>query len=543
MAESVASFDVVVVGGGISGLTTAYHLKKRDKNLRVIVLEAKDRVGGRTQTVPLKSAGGNDKWDVGGQWVGRCQPHIMSLLLELGLETHPQYIDGRKVQQLSGPEISTYKGDLPSLSVFALLDLHRFISKVDNLRKLVNPEDPYACSMAEEWDSMTAEHFIQEHCYTQGAIDAVIVANRTIFGVESSQISCLFWFMYISAADGILKLCEAKEFTAQEGTIKGGAQQVSELLAKNIGQDNVRLGEPVASIEQDDKGVNVTTAAGQIYSAKFVVLALPPPMMGLIQFSPPLPETKQQLCKRMALGNYLKIIITYQEAFWRKNGYSGEVVTNGGMTAVPHCSAGPLCIAYDACLSSGSPALLGFIAGDIKVEWTQQSPEARRRAVLDQLADYFGKSVYSYLDYVEKDWNQEPYSLGGPVCTMPAGTMPIFAKAIRQPFGRLHFAGTETATSWCGYMNGAVQAGLRAAAELLEKLRPQVLSSEDYGALEGSRPVTQPAQGLSKPRWMLSPRKANRAPGFLKWTIGFCMLVGAVFILKRNKFFEFLNKF
>ncbi|KAK7112509.1 probable flavin-containing monoamine oxidase A [Littorina saxatilis] len=541
MAET--SYDVVVIGGGISGLTTAYHLKKRDKNLRILVLEAKDRVGGRTQTVALKARGGKEQWDVGGQWVGRCQPHIMALLLELGLETHPQYTEGKKVQQLAGPEISTYSGDLPSLSVFALIDLHRCINKVENLRKLVNPADPYACPMAEEWDTITLEHFIQKQCYTQGAIDSILVANRTIFGKESSQVSFLFWLMYCSAADGILKICEAKEFTAQEGTIKGGAQQVSKLLAKSIGAENVRLGEPVSAIEQDSKVVKVTTTTGQSYTASFAVLALPPPLMEKIQFNPPLPETKQQLCRTMVLGSYVKIILTFQEAFWRTAGYSGEVVTNGGMTAVPNCSAGPLCIVYDACLHNGSPALLGFIGGDIKVEWAMQSAEARRRAVLDQLEDYFGKDVYRCLDYVEKDWTQEPYSVGGPVCTMPPGTMPCFAKAIRQPFERLHFAGTETATVWCGYMSGAVQAGLRAAAEILEILRPQSLTSEDYCALEGSRHATKPAQGLSKPRWLLQPRKAYRSVTFIRWTFGFCALAALLYCARRTRFTKFLPRF
>ncbi|XP_025082875.1 probable flavin-containing monoamine oxidase A [Pomacea canaliculata] len=539
MAEgSEIKYDVIVIGGGISGLTTAFHLKKRDPKLRIIVLEAKDRVGGRTQTISLKSKDGTDKWDIGGQWVGRCQPHIMSLLLELGLETHPQYTKGKKIQQLSGPNISTFSGDLPSLSIFALIDLHHFISKVESCRKLVKSDDPYACPLAEEWDSISAEHFIQENCFTQGAIDAVNIANRTIFGTESSQLSCLFWFAYISAADGIIKLCEAKEFTAQESTIKGGAQKISELLAERIGHKNILLQQPVVHIEQTCKDVKVTTKTGETYIAKYAVSAMPPPLLDFITFSPSLPEFKREMCKRMTLGNYTKIIITYQEAFWRKAGFSGEVITNGGITAVPNCSSGPLCIIYDASLYNNSPALLGFIAGDVKVEWTQQSPETRKRAVLDQAADYFGKEVYSYIDYFEKDWNQEPYSHGAPVCIMPVGSMPVFSKAIRQPFERLHFAGTETATSWCGYMNGAVQAGLRAAAEVLEKLRPEVLISEDYGALQGSTLATRPAQGLSKQRWLKQPRRSFIGASFLKWTIGFGIMVGIFMMAKKTKFYR-----
>ncbi|XP_076441563.1 putative flavin-containing monoamine oxidase A [Babylonia areolata] len=530
MAEE---YDVVVVGGGISGLTTAYHLKKRDQNIRVLVLEAKDRVGGRTETVPLKSCNGTDLWDVGGQWVGRCQPHIMSLLLELGLETHPQYTSGKKVQQVAGLSISHNTSDLLSLSPFALIDLYRFLNKVESFRKQINPADPYACPKAEEWDSITVEHFVKETCYTQGAKDTLQILNRMMYGVEASQISLLCFLTDVSAGEGLEKILDTKENAAQEGTIKGGAQQVSQLMAKSIGEDNVHLAEPVAAIEQDEKGVKVTTAKGHSYTAGFAVLALPPPLYEKITFSPPLPETKKQMYRRMAWGNIVKIIVTYQEAFWRTDGFSGEVVSNGGMTTIPNCSSGPVNIVADACLHNGSPALVSFIAGDVKVEWSQQSAEARQRAVLDQLADYFGKGVYAYLDYREKDWNEEPYSLGGPACSMPAGTMPYFAKAIRQPFDRLHFAGTETATSWSGYMSGAVQSGLRVAAEILEKIRPQALSSEDYGALEGSRPATQPSQGLSRPRWMLHLRKGGPGTSFLKWTVGFCCLVTLAFLAEK----------
>jgi hypothetical protein len=92
-------------------------------------------------------------------------------------------------------------------------------------------------------------------------------------------------------------------------------------------------------------------------------------------------------------------------------------------------------------------------------------------------------------------------------------------------------------------MNGAAQAGLRAAAEILEILRPQALCSEDYGALEASRPATKPARGLSQPRWMLQPRKSSRSAGFVKWTVVFCTIIGVAFLVKRyGRLTNFFNK-
>lgn len=118
----------------------------------------------------------------------------------------------------------------------------------------------------------------------------------------------------------------------------------------------------------------------------------------------------------------------------------------------------------------------------------------------------------------------------------------VHMSAKRPLFHRLHFAGTETATVWCGYMNGAVQAGLRAAAEILEIIRPQSLTSEDFGALEGSRPASQPSPGLSKPRWLLQPHRTSILAGFLRWTFGISALVGLVLIAKKGRMANFFQR-
>ncbi|XP_062567210.1 probable flavin-containing monoamine oxidase A [Saccostrea cucullata] len=516
--------DVVVVGGGISGLTAAYQLHKKDSSLQIIVLEAKDRVGGRTLTLPLKAADGTDNFDLGGQWVGRCQPHIMALLEELGLTTHVQYLEGKKFMQLGSDRISSYSSDIPSLSPLALIDLQRFMYKLEWMRKQVDIGDPYQSQYGAEWDAMTLETFFNKQLWTKGAKETIESASRCMFGIESSQISVLYYISYLSGAGSLKNLIEATEYTAQEYRIIGGAQQISQKLAASLPPSCVQLQQPVRKITQQENGdVTVTTEKGDVYSCDRLILAIPPNMTNKIQFDPLLPSCKRELVKRMPAGNLIKVIVTYKEAFWRKAGLSGEFVTNGGPSVLTECDRGPLCIVYDATSARGNAAIVAFLGGAPAIQWRNQKKEDRRSAVLKSLSDFLGPEALNYLDYVEKDWSVEPYNEGCPVCTVGPGAMAYFAAGLRLPFNRIHFAGTESATVWCGFMNGAVQSGLRAANEILFHLRPQAVSAQELATT-----AYGPSSFLPHTK-----SKGSRSRTFVKVTLGLGAVVAIVIIAKK----------
>ncbi|KAK6171149.1 hypothetical protein SNE40_019399 [Patella caerulea] len=492
MDKSVKSrYDVVIIGAGISGLTAAYHLQKRDPNVHLVILEAKDRVGGRTLTVPLKTANGTDYWDIGGQWVGRSQPHIMNLLKELGLETYQQYTNGTKCMQLGDFKPRTYKSDIPSLSILALLDLENFIWKIERMRKKVSCHNPWSCPDAVYWDSITVDTFCRQTLWTKGAFDTLYSATRGVLGMEPSQVSLLFFLMYLDASDGLKNLTEATEYAAQEYKIKDGAQQVSLRLADCIGRDKIKFKQPVTRIIQDINSdtIKITTQSGDEYISNHIIMALPPPALIPIEFEPILPMAKVEVMRRMPKGNMSKVIITYPEPFWKVQGYSGEIVSNGGKSNVSGCDTGPLCIVFDATTHNGNPALVAFISGDQLVQYSHKTAEVRQKAVLNQLSVFWGGSVFDYIDYIEQDWNQEPYIVGAPVCCLTTGAMKYFVDGIRKPFHRIHFAGTESATMWCGYMSGAVQAGLRAATEILQNIKPSLVTNEDLETSGIVRPI------------------------------------------------------
>ncbi|XP_069102835.1 probable flavin-containing monoamine oxidase A [Argopecten irradians] len=470
--------DVVIVGGGISGLTAAYHLHKKDPSLRVCVLEAKDRVGGRTLTVPLKSKNGTDYWDLGGQWVSTSQKDIMNLIKELGLETYPQYHSGRKFTQVESAKVKSSRTDVPPLSVFALADLSSLNSKLNKLGKEIDSNDPYRSKKAKELDSKSVHTLFKESLWTDGAFKFMEVAIRTAIGLEPSQMSALFFLSGVGSAGGVEAVFGMNESDAQGLKVKGGTQQISQIMANKVGIENVLLDHPVEDVTQDEKGIRIKCVNGVTVCCERAILAMPPTATSKISFNPPLSRERLEIERWIMKGNTTKVIITYQEAFWRSHGQSGEALTYGGPTDVAGCDVGPLSGVMDASTPSGNPALVMFVAADQAIQWSKQDAEVRKGAVLRSLTDIFGPEAENCLDYIEQDWSNEPF-IDGAIAGVATGGMKYYASGLRQPQGRLHFAGTESAIDWSAYMSGGVQAGVRAATEILYHLRPDTISDQE----------------------------------------------------------------
>lgn len=475
-SNNVIETDVVVVGAGISGLTAAYELATRTP-LSVRVLEALDRLGGRTRVVTLKGHNGlEESWDVGAQFVGHCQPHIMEVLKKFDLGLNKVYVDGIKMVQLAEGPIRSYSTSIPNLSILAMLDMFLFLRKIQSMCDEIDVYNPYSHPRAAVWDSMTLQEFTRSRAWTNALIQCLEAATRCIFGKETSQISLLHYLYYIKAGGGIDALLESSNGAAQEFTIKGGTGALVEKLAEGVKNNNnnvIELKCPVTKIEQSPEKIMVYTemknSDGEdiTYQCKYCILAIPPHMMGHISFIPDLPSDKRELIKYMQPGNLTKVIFTYKQAFWRKKKFSGEAL----------CANGPVCVVYDnssACI----PSLMAFVGGDQMVQWRQVEEPVFVKAVLTCLEKFFGSEVNDFISVASMDWAQEPYILGSPTSVIVPGAMKYFPN-MRKPFNRLIFAGTETATQSCGYMSGAVQTGLRSAREVMFLLDCPSLTAED----------------------------------------------------------------
>jgi monoamine oxidase len=462
--------DVVVVGAGLAGLTAARELA--GAGLDVQVLEARDRVGGRTLNHSVGERP-EDVVELGGQWVGPTQLEVMALAEDLGLATHPTHNEGKNLFEAKLGKVKKYSGTIPMLGPLVMADYGRADLRLKRLIKKVSPEAPWEAPKAEELDGQTFETWIRGATRTRTAREAIAMACHAVFAVEPSEISLLHVLFYAASAGGWDDLLDT-EGGAQQDRIVGGSQLISLRMAEELG-DRVQLSTPVRSIRSDDDGVVV----GEL-RARRVIVAIPPALAGRIEYDPILPGPRDQLTQRMPMGSVIKTMSIYDEPFWRDEGLSGSAIS------LP----GPAQVIFDNTPPSGSPGvLLGFLEADDARVLGQASEAQRREAVTGGLARIFGLRAAKPSGYVEKDWSAEPYSRGCYAGVLGPGAWTAYGKWLREPIDRIHWAGTETATRWMGYFDGAVQSGKRAAAEVMRSEGSALATAAGARAAQASRVV------------------------------------------------------
>ncbi|KAJ8310643.1 hypothetical protein KUTeg_012508 [Tegillarca granosa] len=342
----------------------------------------------------------------------------------------------------------------PVWNPIKILDLNHIRRSLDMMAKQVPTSSPWTADKADEWDSLTVEHYLDKTCWTRFSKDLVRLFVRTTLTAEPHEVSLLFLLWYINCGGGIDSLCSITN-GAQEKKIEGGSQQVCEKLAKKL-EGKIKLSNPVIAIEQQNDVAIVTDLHGKKYKAKYIISAIPQTYLNHITFRPPLPAVKQQLIQRMPMGAVFKTIMFYPTVFWRNFGLNGSSVTNFGPVAYTIDDTKP---------NEESPAIMGFIDADRAREMNEMTREKRLDTIKEYYAEAFkSNQFFNPIGYVEKNWMEEDY-LGG-VFYMPPGALSKYGRMLRNPIQRVHFAGTETATQWVGYMDGAVQAGERAAKEI-----------------------------------------------------------------------------
>jgi monoamine oxidase len=449
-AQAQREVDVIVAGAGIAGLTAARRLEGAGR--AVLVLEARDRVGGRTLNLAL---GDGKVSEIGGQWVGPTQDRVLELIAELGLETFPTYHEGRNLLELGGKR-RRYRGTIPRLSPLVLLDVELGRRKLAKLARRVPPEAPWTAPDAELLDATTVGAWLRRSLSTRRARRLFEIAVGTAFGTRPDQMSLLWMLHLVNSCGGFDAIIDT-EGGAQQDRVAGGSQAISERMAAELG-NAVVLSAPVERVEQNGTAVLVH-AGGATTSARRAILAMPPALTTRIRFSPGLSSRRDQLARWMASGALTKCTAVYEHPFWREDGLSGAAVSD----------AGPVETTFDNSPPDGSPGvMLGFIPGPAATEHARKPESERRRVVLDCFARMWGEPARAATAYFEQDWAAEEWSGGGPVCHAPPGVITAYGEELRRPSGRVHWAGAETSTVWCGYMDGAVRSGDRVADEVLE---------------------------------------------------------------------------
>jgi monoamine oxidase len=439
--------DAAIVGAGISGLCAAARLARRGAS--VVVLEARGRVGGRTLSHPL----GHEMVDLGAQWIGPGQPRVNRLVRELGIATFPQFNSGRKILHVNG-RVSTYRHTVPSLPLLSLAELQLAIMRIERMARCAPAVAPQRAERAADWDAMTVAAWEERALRRSDARAVFDGAVRAILAAEPRELSLLFFLAYLHSGGGLMALAEVRG-GAQQDRLHGGAQQIALRLAERLGE-RVVPDAPVRAIAQDGGGVVVRSERGAV-RARRAIVAIPPALAAEIHFEPALPADRADLHHRMPMGAAIKCVFGYERPFWREAGFSGEVL----------CDEGPARLVFDdSPADASSGALVAFLLGDTARAWSGRTPGERALALRDQLARYFGPEAARPTGYVEGNWPAEAWSRGCYAGIMPPGVLTSVGRALRAPAGRIHWAGSETAVEGMGYMEGAIEAGERAADEV-----------------------------------------------------------------------------
>ena len=457
--------DVIVVGAGLSGLNAARLVAAKGHS--VIVLEARDRVGGRTLNHSLGSKYPGKVVEVGGQWIGPTQDHLAALAKELKVATYDTYNDGNYLFYESG-SLTPYSPSGPFGAIppdyTADAQLEAVLVEIDSMAKTVPLEAPWTAGSAVTWDSQTFETYKEGHTLGHGATALLDLGIESVWACEPRDVSLLHVLFYVHSAGnestpGTFERLINTAGGAQQSRFVGGSQLISIKLAERLG-GRVRLSEPVRRIGQSRHGVTVQTDQFA-YKGKAVIVTGPPSLTAMIEYEPILPPLRAQLTQRFPQGSAIKVEAIYKTPFWRAHGLSGQVTSD----------TGPIKITFDNSPPDGTPGvMLGFVEGEAARQFMVMSAKARRSAALACFVRYFGQQAADPIGYIEMNWSAEQWTRGCYGGYLAPGVWTDYGPWVRQPIGRIHWAGAETSDYWNGYMDGAVRSGERAAAEALAQV-------------------------------------------------------------------------
>lgn len=441
---------VAVIGAGLAGLSAAREVQQA--GAEVVVLEARERVGGRVEAGVIAG----HPIELGGTWIGAGHTRMQALVAELGLETFRTWNDeGRTLVRLGSRSalVPGRKGAVPRLNPVALADLAQGLARFGRLARGVDPARPWAHPRAHVLDGQTFETWVRRTLRTPTGRAYFRTATEAVFAADTTDLSLLHALFY-AVSNGDLETMLSVDEGAQQDRVVGGSALVAERLAAGL---DVRLGTRVEGVTRRAGGVEVDTSAGPL-DADRVVVALPPTLAGRLRYDPPLPAARDQLTQRVPAGTVVKTFAAYPTPFWREDGLNGQVASD----------TGPVKVTFDVSPPGGEVGiLLGFVEGGEARRWQRLSDTERRRAVLDCLVGYVGPRAAEPTAYLEKNWSAEEFTRGCYGAHFAPGVWTGYGEALRPPVDRIHWAGAEHAVEWNGYMEGAVRSGESTAREVL----------------------------------------------------------------------------
>lgn len=445
------SCDVVIVGAGLAGLRAASQL--RDAGVDVLVLEARDRVGGRLLTVRPIPGDPETFIDHGGQWVSAGQDRLISLAQQLGVKLFPTWGQGQIVDWRAGKR-SVYSGQFPFYWNDAnKAELLKAVEILEQMSSKVPLDAPWTAPDASQWDAQTFPDWLNAN------VDSSLaraVVERGVLGVFNSgpgPLSLLAALFVTRSAQDLIRHFHPR---GPDQRFVGGAQQLPIKLAERLGRLVITKAY-VHTIKHNPASVQVL-ADGVTVQARRAIVTLPPTLAGRIRYEPALPAARDHLTESTPMGWVIKVHCIYPTRFWLESGLSGGVTSDEGAIRATADNSPP----------SGSPGILvGFIEGTSARRLAPAPLDQRRAEVLADFVRYFGPQAGEPLSYHEYSWGDDAFARGAYGGYWTQGLWTTYGPELRASIGTLHWSGTETSPEWNGKMEGAVQSGERAAAEVL----------------------------------------------------------------------------
>ncbi len=447
--------NVVIIGAGPSGLTAARKLKAA--GLSVAVLEARDRVGGRTWSDTIDGA----FLEIGGQWISPDQEALSELVEELGLETFARYREGESVYIGADHRAVRYSGDMFPVADSTAEEMERLIALLDELTAKTDPAAPWTHPDARALDTISFSAWLRQQSSDEEACNNIgLFVAGGMLTKPAHSFSTLQALLMASSAGSFSNLVD--ENFILDRRVAGGMQQVSERMAAELG-DDVVLGAPVRTLRWNAEGPSVTAEAdGVTVHARYAIMAVPPNLYSRVSFDPPLPRRQHQMHQHVSLGLVIKVHAVYSKPFWRDAGLSGTCF--GAHELVQEV--------YDNTNHEDSRGtLVGFVSDEKADAMFELSAEERKQAILKSIAGYLGEEALTPEVYYESDWGSEEWTRGAYAASYDLGGLHRYGPDQLVPVGPIHWSCSDLAAEGYQHVDGAVRMGAKTAERIIAQFK------------------------------------------------------------------------